>query len=56
VPNDYVLVSESGISDIGDIELLRQAGINCFLIGEHFMRQKNIKAAVEAIMKFEKIL
>lgn len=50
VPNDYVLISESGIKDALDIELLQQAGINCFLIGEHFMRQKNIVHAVRDIL------
>ena len=49
VPDDYVLVSESGIKDALDIDLLQQAGINCFLIGEHFMRQKNIAKAVKEI-------
>jgi indole-3-glycerol phosphate synthase len=50
VPNDYVLVSESGIKDALDVDLLQQAGINCFLIGEHFMRQKNIVKAVKDIL------
>ncbi|MDX2082989.1 MAG: indole-3-glycerol phosphate synthase TrpC, partial [Rickettsiales bacterium] len=49
VPDDYVLISESGIKDALDIDLLQQAGINCFLIGEHFMRQKNIIKAVKDI-------
>lgn len=53
VPTDYVLVSESGIKDGLDVDLLQQAGINCFLIGEHFMRQKNIAKAVSDILKFE---
>ena len=50
VPLDYVLISESGIKDPLDIDLLQQAGINCFLIGEHFMRQKNIVRAVKDIL------
>ena len=50
VPTDYVLVSESGIKDALDIELLKQAGICCFLIGEHFMRQKDITHAVRQIL------
>lgn len=50
VPLDYVLVSESGIKDIADILLLKEAGINCFLIGEHFMSQNNIAAAVKAFL------
>lgn len=51
VPTDYVLISESGIKDSADIELLQQAGINCFLIGEHFMRQKDIAKAVGDIFR-----
>lgn len=51
VPTDYVLVAESGIKSSVDIELLQQAGINCFLIGEHFMRQKDITKAVRDIYK-----
>jgi len=50
VPVDYVLISESGIKDALDIDLLQQAGINCFLIGEHFMRQKDIVRAVKDIL------
>ena len=50
VPADYVLISESGIKDPLDVELLQQAGINCFLIGEHFMRQKDIKKAVKEFL------
>ena len=49
-PSDYVLISESGIKDALDVNLLQQAGINCFLIGEHFMRQKNITEAVKQIL------
>ena len=49
VSEDYVLVGESGIKSSIEIELLQQAGINCFLIGEHFMRQKNIEKAVKDI-------
>ena len=50
IPVDYVIVSESGIKDIADILLLKEAGINCFLIGEYFMSQNNIAAAVEAFL------
>ena len=50
IPDDYVLISESGIKDSLDIKLLQQAGFNCFLIGEHFMKQKDIKKAVSDIL------
>lgn len=50
IDDNYVLISESGIKDALDISLLQQAGINCFLIGEHFMRQKDIVLAVKDIL------
>jgi indole-3-glycerol phosphate synthase len=39
LPADKPAVSESGISNVGSIVTLRQAGYRGFLIGEHFMRQ-----------------
>jgi len=38
VPKDAVLVCESGIKSMADLENFRQNNINCFLIGEYFMR------------------
>lgn len=38
VPNDVVLVCESGIKSLEDLNNFRQNNINCFLIGEFFMR------------------
>lgn len=37
----FVKVAESGINDVKNIHYLRQHGFKGFLIGEHFMRQKN---------------
>ena len=50
IPNDYILISESGIKTAQDIQILKNAGINCFLIGEHFMKQNDIKKAVQNIL------
>lgn len=44
--NQILLVAESGIKTAGEIAALQKNGINCFLIGEHFMRQKDIGEAV----------
>ncbi len=41
LPSDYVLVSESGISDPQTICQLRQAGFRGFLIGERFMKTED---------------
>ena len=38
LPQDKVLVSESGISNPDTIRLLREAGYRGFLIGETFMK------------------
>lgn len=50
VPDDYILISESGIKTKQDIITLQQQNINCFLMGEHFMRQNNIQDAVKIIL------
>lgn len=47
VPSDYILVAESGIKSFEDLRKLKQAGINCFLIGEHFLSTKNIETEVK---------
>jgi len=37
IPEDVLLVSESGIHTPDDVKLLRERGVNAFLIGEAFM-------------------
>jgi indole-3-glycerol phosphate synthase len=39
VPDDRLLITESGILGAGDVQRMRTAGINAFLVGEAFMRQ-----------------
>ena len=38
VPTDRLLVTESGILGRGDVQRMRSAGVNAFLVGEAFMR------------------
>lgn len=38
IPEDILVISESGISNTGDIKMLRNLGVNTFLIGESFMK------------------
>ena len=44
------VVSESGIQTPDDVALLASAGVKAILVGETFMRQKDIPAAVEALL------
>jgi indole-3-glycerol phosphate synthase len=41
IPNDFVKISESGISSIEAVKELQQFGYQGFLIGEHFMKTEN---------------
>lgn len=38
VPADRLLITESGIATPADVQRMRQAGVNAFLVGEAFMR------------------
>jgi indole-3-glycerol phosphate synthase len=38
VPADRLLITESGILSRGDVQTMRAAGVNAFLVGEAFMR------------------
>jgi indole-3-glycerol phosphate synthase len=41
IPHDRVVVTESGIHDPADVELMRRAGVDAFLVGEAFMRARD---------------
>jgi len=41
IPNDFVKISESGISQIKDVKLLKNHDFQGFLIGENFMKTNN---------------
>ena len=49
VPADRLLVSESGIREPADVQRLRAAGVNAFLVGEAFMRVADPGAGLEAL-------
>ena len=38
IPDDRLVITESGISTARDVALMRQHGIHAFLVGEAFMR------------------
>ncbi|WP_374173677.1 indole-3-glycerol phosphate synthase TrpC [Flavobacterium tructae] len=51
IPNDFVKVSESGISSIEAISELRPYGYSGFLIGENFMKTDNAGQAATEFIK-----
>ena len=54
IPDDFVKVSESGISSVEAIKDLKSYGYQGFLIGENFMKMEDPgKSAVEFIKQFE---
>ena len=50
VPDDVLLISESGIRTHADILRLREAGVGGVLVGESLMRQPDIAGAVRELM------
>ncbi|WP_158825316.1 indole-3-glycerol phosphate synthase TrpC [Mucilaginibacter lacusdianchii] len=51
IPDRFLKVSESAISNPETIKQLKQAGFNGFLIGENFMRQTDPGLAMEEFVK-----
>jgi len=49
IPAGVLRVSESGIHSADDVRLLRGAGYQAFLVGEHLMKSPDPAAAIEAL-------
>ena len=47
LPNDVIIIAESGINDFKVIKNLHKNGVDAFLIGEYFMRLDDIKKGVK---------
>jgi indole-3-glycerol phosphate synthase len=49
IPDECIAVSESGLRTHEDIERLRRAGFDAFLIGEHLMKEADPGSALRAL-------
>ncbi len=50
VPDDRLIIGESGLFTPSDLQAMKQSGINAFLIGESLMRQDNVEMATRQIL------
>jgi indole-3-glycerol phosphate synthase len=51
VPSERLLVAESGIRNLGDLDRLAAAGARCFLVGESLMREADVTAATRRLLR-----
>lgn len=51
VPQDRIIVAESGLATPADLQRMAQVGAKCFLIGESLMRQNDVEAATRALLQ-----
>jgi len=51
IPNDVVVVAESGIFTAADVHMIHGANIQAMLVGESLMRQADIKQAVISLLQ-----
>lgn len=54
VPDDRMLVAESGLYTPVDLARMSKVGANCFLVGESLMRQDDVTAATRALLARER--
>jgi indole-3-glycerol phosphate synthase len=50
IPDDRIVVAESGISRHADCRRLAAIGIEAFLVGEALMREKDVELSTRALL------
>ncbi len=49
IPDELLVVTESGILGVDDVQLMREHGVNAFLVGEAFMRAEDPGDALKTL-------
>ncbi|MCX7797465.1 MAG: indole-3-glycerol phosphate synthase TrpC [Melioribacter sp.] len=52
LPNDIIIVSESGINSKDDLEKIKNYTVNAILIGEYFMKSKKLEESLKEFKKY----
>ena len=50
VPNNRIVIAESGIADRADLDRLAEAGVHAFLVGESLMRSADVAVATRELL------
>ena len=50
IPNERIIIAESGLRTRGDLARMKKAGVTTFLIGESLMRQDDVKKATRDLL------
>ncbi|MDE2915267.1 MAG: indole-3-glycerol phosphate synthase TrpC [Paracoccaceae bacterium] len=53
VPEDRIVVAESGLGSHADLASLAELGVRCFLVGESLMRQADVEMATRRLLGVE---
>jgi len=49
LPKNVIIVAESGINDFETVKKLHNYGVDAFLVGEHIMRQSDLKGTINKL-------
>ena len=52
LPEDIIIVSESGIKSRGDLEIIKDLPVNAILVGEHLMSSGNIDETLDKLKEW----